>query len=347
MNARPRGSLAEIGFLRFATIGAAVATIVGSCSLFFAPEPDADPVSVFDVLWNEFATHYALFDQRSIDWGAVRAANRGRLDPSSNDDELFAVLSDSLRVLDDGHVKLMAPSRPVFESNSIKRELPDFSLFDLSVIRENYLEHTEIGDGDSYVAGLISGRVAYVHLPYIGPNSAAVPATLERFPDADGLIVDLRHNAGGDFTWAFAHLGVLTDSPRLVFSSRTKNGPGTDHFTEWVDWYLEPTGVDNPIPVVALVDRYTISAGERAAMAIKALRNSLLVGEPTNGAQSTMVGRELPNGWYFSLSVQQVEYADGVSYEGVGLPVDVAVANTAGRLALGIDDVLAAGLSEL
>lgn len=325
------------------TVGAALLSailLLGSCSVIFAPEPGTGPFAVYDALWSEFDVHYALFDERSVDWAAVRSAHRGRLSSDTGDDELFQVLSDSLLPLDDGHVKLIAPNRPVFEANTFKRDRPDFDLFDLSLIRNTYLERVATGESDSYVSGLVGGRIAYVHLPYIGGNSGEVPAALERFPEAVGLILDLRHNQGGDFTWAFSSFRVLTDQRRFVFRSRTKNGPSPNDFTAWFDWYLEPGDRHDQRPVVVLTDRYTISAGERAVMALAVLPQATIVGEPTNGAQSTMVGRELPNGWFYTLSVQEVRFADGESYEGIGLPVDESVTNTASRLASGIDDVL-------
>ena len=56
----------------------------------------------------------------------------------------------------------------------------------------------------------------------------------------------------------------------------------------------------------------TISAGERAVMAFDVLPNVMLVGETTNGAHGTNIGRELANGWFYTLVTQKVELSDGL-----------------------------------
>jgi C-terminal processing protease CtpA/Prc len=126
-----------------------------------------------------------------------------------------------------------------------------------------------------------------------------------------------------------------------VFRSRTRNGPDRDAFTEWTTWSLEPRGQHRDLRIVLLTDRFAISAGERAAMALQALPDTVTLGEPTNGSFATMIGRELPNRWGLALPVQEVLWPDGDgSPEGVGLPVDETILNDPADLANGTDAVL-------
>ena len=96
-----------------------------------------------------------------------------------------------------------------------------------------------------------------------------------------------------------------------------------------------------------LTDRYTISAGERAVMAFKTLPNVTLMGDTTNGAHGTMIGRELANGWFYSLVPQKVELFDGNTYEGTGLAPDVYSKNTMAEINSGIDNTLQKAIDEL
>ena len=96
-----------------------------------------------------------------------------------------------------------------------------------------------------------------------------------------------------------------------------------------------------------LIDRYTISAGERAVMAFDVLPNVLLVGETTNGGQGTQIGRELANGWFYTLVTQKVELSNGQSYEGIGLAPDVEMKNTQEEINAGLDKVLQFAIEEL
>ncbi len=165
--------------------------------------------------------------------------------------------------------------------------------------------------------------------------------------EAIAHIVDLRHNLGGDFTYCFTEIGRLTDQSRYVFRSKTKNGPGPDDYTDWYEWYIHPEGEYIDKPIVVLIDRYTISAGERAVMAFATLPNVTLMGDTTSGAHGTMIGKELANGWFYSLVPQKVEGYDGVSYEGIGLAPDVYLKNTIDQVNMGIDMTLQSAIDEL
>ncbi|MDZ4747607.1 MAG: hypothetical protein SH808_03920 [Saprospiraceae bacterium] len=76
-------------------------------------------------------------------------------------------------------------------------------------------------------------------------------------------------------------------------------------------------------------------------------RNVLLVGEITNGAQGTQIGRELVNGWFCTLVTQKVELADGLSYEGIGLTTDVEIENTMEEINAGVCKVLQYAIDQL
>lgn len=98
-------------------------------------------------------------------------------------------------------------------------------------------------------------------------------------------------------------------------------------------------------PIVVLVDAETVSATERLLLAFRELPNVTIVGVTTNGALATSIPREAPNGWYYQLSVQEVESAHGEAFEGVGIPVDVEMLNDPAVLATGVDEVLEAALA--
>ncbi|MEQ9440881.1 MAG: S41 family peptidase [Cyclobacteriaceae bacterium] len=53
--------------------------------------------------------------------------------------------------------------------------------------------------------------------------------------------------------------------------------------------------------MLLLTNRYTISAGETFTLAMHSFNQVTQMGDTTTGAFSDAVGRELPNGWMFSL----------------------------------------------
>ena len=315
-------------------------SVLGCERLIFEPDPLNDPESIFEELWNTFNTDYAPFEQRGVNWQEQYDLCRPLVNQYTTDDELQEIIRQMLSSLNDMHVKFTVPGKKLFCSNIYFNDKPGYDLFALDLITSGYLtsEARELGDG-GIVMGWI-GTVGYVHFKWIGDNFLDMDKVLDSFTDADGLIIDLRHNGGGDFTYFYSEIGRLTEEDRYTHRSKTKNGPGKEDFTEWHEWYIHPSGKYFNKPLVLLTDRYTGSAAERATMALKTLPNLVHVGDTTNGGHSTMIGKELVNGWYFTVCPQIVEFMDGKSYEGIGMIPDISVQNTEEDMDAGQDRTL-------
>ena len=259
----------------------------------------------------------------------------------SEPDELFEVIAQMLAETDDGHIHLAVPGRVHWSANQIRREQIGFDRFDLELVRDGYLGGDYQTDyEDAYTLGELGGAT-YVHFAWVSDQMPILARVREQAEAAGGgLIIDLRHNGGGDFTWAFAALAGWTASERLVSRSRTRNGPERGDFSPWFEWSLEGEGTDIEFPLVVLIDRYTISAGERMVMALATFDDVVFLGEPTTGAISTTAGRELVNGWYVSISTQEVLSPDGSTIEGVGFSPDEVIVNDEAMMAAGVDEVL-------
>ena len=327
--------------LKKSLVIAALAVILFGCEKMFIEPPAKDPEAIFENLWTTFQEQYAPFAERNIDWQAEYNTYRPMVSSSTTDSELFSILSEMLGTLDDGHVSLTAPDRDIFYSNKIRRELIDDELFSIPIVK-TYLEAGyKEGDENSYIYGKIkNNNVAYIYFDYVAENFFKLNDFLKEFPDVGGYVIDMRHNQGGDFTYCFSEIGRLTDQQRFVFKSKTKTGKGPDDFDHWYEWNIKPEGEYVNKPIVVLTDRFTISAGERSVMAFATLPNVTTMGDTTNGAHGTMIGRELANGWFYSLVPQKVELADGKSYEGIGLAPEIYSKNLLSDMEDGIDQTL-------
>lgn len=323
--------------------------ILPGCSSVFEAEPANNPEAIFEQFWKTFNEDYAVFEERGMDWADQYAAFRPSVTASTSDDELFAILSQMVEPLDDGHVTVTAPGREVFVSNKIRRQKIDDDLFNTQVIINSYLEPGyKTDDEENFIYGKIKNEnIGYIFFANVSGNFFEIHDFLEAYDDANGLIIDLRHNDGGDFTYCYSEIGRLVDQERLVFSSKTKNGTGPDDYTPWYDWSVKPEGAYINKPIIVLTDRFTISAGERAAMAFDVLPNVTMVGDTTNGGHGTMIGRELANGWFFSLVTQKTRLDDGLSYEGIGIAPDIFLKNTSDQINAGVDGVLQYAIAEL
>lgn len=325
-----------------------ITLFLSACEKMFNEPPANNPEAVFENLWNTFNEEYAPFEERNVDWLAAYNTYRPLISQNTTNDGLYNTISQMLAILDDGHVSLTAPGKNVFFSNKFRRELIDDELFNKQIIK-TYLE-TDYKEGveESYIYGKIKNEnVGYIFFDYIGENFFTLNDFIEEYDQMNGFIIDLRHNKGGDFTYCFSEIGRLTNQSRYVFKSKTKNGKGQNDYTDWKEWHIQPKGEYINKPIIVLTDRYTISAGERSVMAFKTLPNVTIVGDTTNGAHGTMIGRELANGWFYSLVPQKVELYDGQSYEGKGLAPDIFAKNTLSEINSGIDKTFQFAIDEL
>lgn len=314
-----------------------MAVLVMACENNFEPVPAKDPQALFEELWHTFNTEYAPFEERGVDWKVQYDRFRPKVTPQTSEAELAQIMREMLSTLDDGHVTLTVPQSPLFNANKIFRERLEDDLFSLNVVKNYLLSNAVTGEDDAYLYGKTkTENLGYIHFAHVGENFNVLPTFLAE--EAKGYIVDLRHNEGGDFTYSFKVLGRFTDQRRFVFKSKTLNGIGK--YTPWKEWYLEPSKDPLLKPIVVLVDRYTISAAERTVMALKTLPQVTILGDTTSGAHGTMIGRELSNGWFYSLVPQKVLMPDGNSYEGKGIAPHRVVKNTKEGMKEGRDVVL-------
>ncbi|GHV76063.1 hypothetical protein AGMMS49942_08840 [Spirochaetia bacterium] len=158
-------------------------------------------------------------------------------------------------------------------------------------------------------------------------------------PNVKGVIFDLRGNTGGAAPDVGMILAPLIDKPLKIGEIRSKSGPGRLDYTPWGPFTILPVAehfrTRNPnIPVVALVNEFSISCGEFTPMGIKELPNGYVMGKRTYGATGPRVSDNNPllvSGGAFkgSYLVKQATFAAwatrgvrGENYEGIGVPPD-------------------------
>ncbi|UKN03793.1 S41 family peptidase [Paracrocinitomix mangrovi] len=321
--------------------------LLASCKKkIFEPEPLNNPEALFEELWGTFNTDYACFEERGVDWKEQYSIYRPQVTSNTTDQELFAIFKSMLGKLKDGHVQMATPlEENVFFADSLYDLMLEDDLFDLEIIKSNYLnnEYLENGYGGNTYGKI--GDVGYLYIEYIGDNLLSINEVLDYFSSSQGLIVDLRHNYGGNFTYAFSEFGRFTNEERFVFRSKTKSGPGPDDYTDWYNWSVYPEGDFFDKPVVLLTDRYTGSAADRTTMLFKTLPNVTHVGDTTNGNYGTKIAKELINGWYYTLVTQKIEFMDGLSYEGIGMSPDIYSKNLLSEMQMGQDNTLETAIS--
>lgn len=339
--------------MRYLIVLLFVAVLFPSCdkTLLDTP-PENDPVTNFNVLWEEFNEKYGLFETKGIDWNQEYEKYASQLHINSTDEELYAVLKKMLKGLNDNHVGLVTTRAdlPPFGAGSLD-EIDRIRDFDLSIIKEYYLPEM-VFEEPFFSYGILEGNIGYIHIEGFSdvPKYLKAPmdAILEKLKDTKGIIIDVRGGYGGEDVAGQYIAGRFTSTSIPYMKTRVKNGPEKNDFTPTETWNIEKEGESQYLnPVVVLTHRFTISARETFCMAMRVLPQVTFMGDTTAGAFSNQINREMPNGWGYSLSIGQWTDADGVSFEGVGLPPDVLILNKESDLLDGTDEALEKAMEHL
>jgi carboxyl-terminal processing protease len=312
------------------------------------------PEMNFETLWKTFDRRYAIFLPKRVDWNALYRVYRPKVTPRTTDDELFEIMSGLLGHLNDNHVRLMTADRKkTFSAGLLQRIHAElFASADEAVrfMRERPVAEGRIQGGyqvrlnGRFAFGRVADGIGYFHFSGFGDADASakvVDEIVAAFQDDRAVIIDVRRNGGGDDRVGKAIADRFADAKRLYMITQVRNGDAHDDFTETKRWYVEPDGPSQfTKPVILLTDRFSISAAENFALALRVLPHATIVGDFTSGCFADVAGDTLPNGWRFSVSYKLFVDQDGFCWEGIGVPPDLMVVNSKEDLAKGRDRVL-------
>lgn len=244
---------------------------------------------------------------------------------NTTDDELFSILNEMVTPLKDGHVAISKtgdlPASAKYSMFHQQFPTKDSVNQLRAVIARNL---SELGFSDfvkfnsAFPIGGFSTSEKYGYLQLNGFGGMPLKELEKqlddmslRFKDKKAVIIDIRINGGGE--------------PAFVEAVTRRFSFETNSFDK---------------PLVLLTSGASISAADHFAMNLMYFPNVTIIGERTAGMFSSMMGKKMPNGWEFSLSHETRLAKDGTNYEGVGIPVDIEIANTKDNLTTGKDPVL-------
>ncbi len=203
---------------------------------------------------------------------------------------------------------------------------------------KNLLYRAWVASRRAYVERISGGRLGYVHLYDMGPDSLA-----RFYQDLDaqnrqraGVVIDIRNNNGG-FVDPYA-LDVIDRREYLRFSSRFGFDPPERTS-------LGQRALDRP--TVLVTNEHTLSDGENMAEGYRRLRAGKIVGVPTAGWIIFTSETTLADGSTLRLPSTRVLTQDGVDMELHPRPVDVRVENPPGAADRGDDPQLDAAVRVL
>gem|GEM_PF-1162851 len=173
---------------------------------------------------------------------------------------------------------------------------------------------------------LIQGtRIAYLSVPTffdatLEERVRAILRNLTAAETLDGLVLDLRVNAGGSAFVALPILGFFTDGLQGEIVDRRGRFP--------LEVEAEDVGGSQSVPLVVLAGEGTVSFGELATGMLQLSGRATVVGEPTAGNTEGLYGWIFRDGsevWLAAAAFDPVGPLPAGAWEGVGVAPDVAV----------------------
>ena len=304
-----------------------------SCEKTFIGEDEVNTAeNNFELLWNDFNKHYALFGVKEISWNDLYNEYRPQITSQTTNDELWQIFSSLLERLNDGHVVIRdRENNRFFESGSshINQTIEEFSLDLINTKYQDYYVNTN-DPGLSY--GKIKGKeIGYIHMYNVeGDNPAIIDDVISELQDYDAIIVDVRNNQGGDDAYAHRIAAAFADGEHFIYTVQTRNGIGYNDFDSTKKWFTKPVGnYQYTKPVVLLTDSFTTSGAEILTLNMKAFQHVIHIGDTTSGDFSDQSPeRFLPNGWSYKYSSQLYLLPNSQSLEGIGIAPDIYIKNT-------------------
>jgi carboxyl-terminal processing protease len=323
-----------------------VVSIFASCKkMVLGDEPQNNPQSIFETLWNDFDKHYSLFEVRNTNWDSLKTVYQSQVNRNTTSIQLWNVMTNMLEQLDDSHTVL-------FSENDNQHYISGFTIneqskleYSKTLISTKYLDYrTELTTEENFSYGKIKNRdIGYIYLGAEGgKDDTKIDEVIDALKNHKAIILDLRQNTGGDDSYGERIAGVFADNEDLVYTVQTRNGKNHTDFDNKTNHFSKKQGEEQFLkPLIVLTDRRTISAGEVMLLHLKSYDQVTQIGDTTAGDFSTTSGRKfLPNGWSYQYSIQKFLLPNGKSLDGIGNIPDAYVRNTQADITAQNDKVI-------
>lgn len=205
----------------------------------------------------------------------------------------------------------------------------------------------------------LPGNVAYLQINEFETDAGfrRFAAAFDSIQNTSALIIDLRHNGGGNSSNGYDILSYLTDKPyrpgsyqsRIYSAVGRARGEGVRFENLYTTSTRSPAGGKKLYtkPVAVLISGETFSAAEDFCSAYVGLKRGILVGEPTGGSTGQPLAFSLPGGIMARVCTKRDAYPDGTEWNGIGILPTVPVRPTVAALQAGRDLGLEAALRAL
>ncbi len=155
--------------------------------------------------------------------------------------------------------------------------------------------------------------------------------------DIDGLILDIRENAGGNSNYSAYILSHFTNKNfKMSDWSSPMYIPAHASWNFSKEWYSRKSSSYSPVrnktifekPIVLLINEATFSAAEDFCVGFRTMNRGLIIGSPSGGSTGNPIGFDLPGEGWVQICSKKDTYPDGTEFVGVGIIPDMEVKET-------------------
>ncbi len=320
----------------------------------FSRMQSLDSERLFSLYLETLQENYAFADDRKLNWNNIRKEYGSRINANTPKKKLFEVIGEVATLTKDHHTKIIrqdgasrqyrvTPSarlvQNVFNKQDTIQNLNEyFNLF----FENNYQNISDSllqGRGDEVANGKIewgslNDDIGYIHVSsfagflnsgftrkqQIDSLNVWMKHIITSLVDKEALIVDVSFNFGGYDAASLTIASYFADQPTLAYHSQVYT-EGLFH-TEGDIIIYPADSITFTKPVYVLMTDISRSAAEGFAMMMGALPKVTLVGTPTLGTLSGMLGKSIGD-YYTTYSNQRLVSPEGEHYEVVGVPPDI------------------------
>jgi carboxyl-terminal processing protease len=203
----------------------------------------------------------------------------------------------------------------------------------------------------------LDGSVAYLALNTFSNNEmvAQFDSLFPAISECKALVIDVRHNTGGNSGVGWSILRYLADDEFATSEWSTRDyRPAYRAWGRGRIWHTERGPVYTPHeskhysgPVVVLTSPETGSAAEDFCVAFDVMKRGVIVGQPTNGSTGQPLQIRLPGGGSARICTKHDTYPDGTEFVGVGVLPDIRIEPTIDDIRKDRDPVLKRALEYL
>ncbi len=301
-----------------------------------------DYQSYLDMVWELYDQKYVGFDEKDVDWDALRDEYSQLAENVSSYEELQALITEMVGELEDKNAWFHRDSLGIVPIYS-----PDIEVnYDYFLLME-LLEPWEFQWYDANWGLCVIDTIPYFAIKRFHYFFTFMHFSDEvvKYLDAPGMIIDIRMSDDISLVPAEQIPSLFADHQRTSFFTQYRTGPEHDDLSPLVIHETTPVAWAYTKTIVLLVGEQNIGAAEAFASVMGQMPHVTIIGDTTGGGGNTpcyfnQIYWPLWEDLSITCPFARIFTADTISIEGNGILPDIYIQTTPADFLAGHDPVL-------